>query len=130
MRKLASPEDVVEVREQDLTLSIPIDPDVVYHVRAITVEKAREIVKMHTRTEFNNRTHRKEAIIDEEAVSNTMLDYAIKSWSNVVDSGVSAPCDLTHKLRLPSEVQIALIRLAQQGQVTPEAKDASFRQPA
>lgn len=118
------------VKERDLELGIPIDEDASYWLRPLTVEKLREFTKANTRQVPNKRTHQKDDIVDQIAASNEALDYVIERWEGVKLDGAAAPCTLEYKLRLPMEVQMALVQAAQIGQVTPEAKAESFRQPA
>lgn len=123
-------DDEFPVREADLELTIKADKDAVYWVRPITVTVYRELFKANTRKVINKQMHRKEDETDRQALSDAMLDYAIVKWEGIISRGQPVPCTLEHKLRLPAEVQAALVDLAQSGQQTPEARAESFREPA
>jgi len=127
-RHLLDDTDVFPVHEKDLDLTIEPDPHAVYHVRTITTEKGREILKRHTRQVPNRQTHRKDDVTDNAAATNEMLDYAIAKWEHVQNGSDPAPCDLAHKLRLPPEVQAGILQMAQVGR-SEDDRRASFRQP-
>jgi hypothetical protein len=129
-RPLLTEDHQFDVQEKDLGVAPPIDDEAVYTLRPITVEYARRVYKTHTHQELNRRTHQKDDHVDTVAAVNDLLDYCLVAWAGVVDRGQPVACVLANKLRLPSNIQTALIELAQQGQVTPEATSASFRQPA
>lgn len=115
-RQLLQEDNVFPVRESELELTIPPDPDAIYYLRALTREVSRAIVKRHTRQVPNRRTHQKDDVTDVYTVSDDLLDYAIVKWDGVTNgTGGPAPCDLEHKLKLPVEVQTALIDRAQVG---------------
>ena len=126
-RSLLHHDAVFPVTEQELELSIPVDKDAVYHLRVITTETGREILKRHTYKKPNKHTHKMDDITDNEAASNDMLDYCIVRWDGVKNGADPAPCDLAHKLLLPVEVQVALVQIAQVGPTQAE-QVASFRQ--
>lgn len=129
-RSLLQLDAVFTIRETDLPLALEKDPDVVYHLRPITLEKGRAISQSHTSAEFNRNTHRKEFRTDEGALFAALLDYCLVKWEGVKNGADPAPCDLPHKLLLPAEVQAALVTRAQEGQVTAAEREASFRQSA
>ncbi len=118
--------DTFIVREADLALDIPPDPDATYTLRPLTTLAARDIGKKHTRHEFNRETHRREAIVDNAALNDAIIDYVIVDWTGV---GPDAPCTLDNKLKLPVALQKALLDQAQIGDSS-EVRAASFRQSA
>ncbi len=120
-------DQIFPVRESELELTIPADPDAVYHIRAITVDVVREVSKRHTRQVPNKVTHQREEVTDKAAVYDELLDYCLTAWEGMTGN---PPCDQSNKRLLPPAVQAALVERAQIGQVTPEAKAASFREPA
>lgn len=122
-------DDMFPVREQDLELTIEIDPEVTYHLRPLTVDKLRELTKANTRLVPNKRTHQKDEVINNDDASNAILDYVIAKWEGVKQGGVEAACDLAHKLLLPIELQTALISTAQAGDTAAERKARSLRRP-
>ena len=128
-RSLLHQDAVFPVMEKDLELSMAVDSEAVYHLRVITTDIGREILKRHTRKKPNKHTHRMDDETDDEAAANEMLDYCIVRWEGITNGADPAPCDFTHKMLLPSEVQAALVHIAQEGP-THEEKAASFRQPA
>jgi len=126
-RKLLRDTEPFAVKETELAMGIEADPDATYHLRPLTVEKVREVVHAHTKQEFDPRTHRKVDVVKEVAVNDALLDYAIESWSGVSNGTAQAPCDLAHKLKLPIEVQRALLARAQVGDLAAEVREQSFR---
>jgi hypothetical protein len=106
------------------------DPEVEYQIRPIPTETARAIYKKHTVQQFDRRNHRKIDDTNQEAVSNELLDVCLIGWKGVVDRGQPVPCIAENKLILPTQIQAAIVDVAQQGRVTPEEKAASFREPA
>lgn len=129
-RQLIEADKVFPVKESDLELSIPIDPEVTYYLRPLPIEKLRALTKEHTRPVWNKRTHQRDEETDNVALANASLDYVIDRWEGVKENGVDAPCTLERKLRLPDEVQNALVSLARQGSVSREDKAKSFRESA
>lgn len=122
--------DTFEVKETDLELEIPADPEARYTLRPLTTLAAREIGKKYTRQEFNRQTHRRESIIDQEALNDAIVDYVIVGWSGVsVGAEGPAPCTVENKLKLPVPLQRALLDQAQVGD-SAEVRAESFRQPA
>lgn len=118
-----------EVRETDLDLEIVPDADAVYVLRALTVPKARELGKRHTRQEFDRSQHKKVDVVDHEAINDAIIDHIIADWRGVGSDGL-APCTLENKLKLPVPVQRALLERAQVGQGSAEVRAASFRESA
>ena len=129
-RQLLAEGATFDVRERDLRLEIDIDEEAVYTLRPLTTEFARATYKKHTVKVPNRRTHQMEDSVYQVGVSNDMLDAAIVGWSGVQNGGTPAPCDLPHKLLLPTVVQAALIERAQVGGGTPAQQAASFRESA
>jgi len=119
-------DDLFPVTEADLELTIPIDKDPVYWLRPLTVEKLREFSRKWTRRKPNKRTHQMDDVTDNTALANECLDYVVAKWEGVFDNGALAKCDLEHKLRLPDEVQQALVAVARSGP-SPEDKARSLR---
>lgn len=126
-RQLLREDAVFPVRETDLELAIPPDPEAVYWLRPITTDVARSITRKHTQKVPNRRTHQREEETNRIAVNDDLLDHAIARWEGVFDNGQPAACDLVHKLLLPVDVQSALLERAQVGG---GEKTASFREPA
>lgn len=126
-RQLLREDAVFAVRETELELAIPPDPDAVYYLRPITTDVARSLTRKHTQKLPDRRTHQRYEETDRVAVNDGLLDHAIAKWEGVWDNGQPAPCDLAHKLLLPVDVQSALLERAQVGGGD---KTASFRQPA
>lgn len=126
-RKLLQETQLLIVRETELQLSFKPDDEAVYHLRPLTSSKAREISQAHTSQVFNRRTHKAEDVPDVKAINEAMLDYVIAKWEGVTNgTGASAPCDGEHKLKLPIDLQVALIDRAQMGDDAAQ-RDASFR---
>jgi hypothetical protein len=118
------------VRETDLALGIPADPDAVYWLRPMTRDASREMRKRNTKQVPNRRTHQLESKVSDEQLDDDILDYIIVKWEGVTNgNGGPAPCDLAHKVKLPLEVQGALLARAVEGGEPPDST-ASFRKPA
>jgi hypothetical protein len=128
MARVLLEDSTFEVKETDLDLDIAPDPDAVYVLRSLTVAKAREIGKKHTRQEFDRSQHRKVDVVDAEAVNDAIIDHILADWRGVGSDG-KAPCTKENKLKLPVPVQKALLERAQVGD-SAEVRAASFRQPA
>jgi hypothetical protein len=128
-RQLLQENAEFDVAETELELDIPVDPEASYTLRPITTEYARSVYKQHTTKVPNRRTHQMDDQVNQVAVSNALLDYCIVRWAGVFENGAAAPCDLVHKLRLPTVVQAALVERAQIGG-TAERRAASFREPS
>lgn len=128
-RALLQDGQVVRVTETELDLSIPADPDAVYYLRPLTVQRVRALVEQHTTYEFDKRTRKRVGVPHEEGINDALLDYAIERWEGVANGATPAPCDLAHKLQLPIEVQRALIERAQIGQGSAEVRAQSFSEP-
>ncbi len=119
-------DDTFPVRETELALEMPLDPDAVYYLRALTTDLTRQIAKAHTKRIPNPRTHQMEDVRDDHALNDALFDYCLVRWEGMAGS---PDCVLENKKKLPMEIQAALLRRAQIGQVTPQAKAASFREP-
>lgn len=129
-RKLLQEDQFIPVKETDLQLSFKPDVEAVYHLRPLTSNKAREIANAHTAHVFSRRTHKQEDVPDVKAINEATLDYVIAKWDGVTNgTGAAAPCDLEHKIKLPIDLQVALIDRAQIGDDA-EQQAASFRRPA
>lgn len=126
-RKLLQEDAPFPVKETDLDLNIAPDPDAVYWLRPVTREKARELRKRHTSQVPNRRTHQMDAVVNDDGIDDALLDYIIDRWEGVTNgNGGPAPCDLAHKMKLPMQVQGALLARAVEGG-EPADQTASFR---
>jgi hypothetical protein len=126
-RALLTENETFEVCETDLEVAIATDKGVFYTLRPITIEKAREIRKRHTKRVINRTTHQKDEVVDTTDVTNDLLDYALCAWRGIEDKGQAVECSLVNKLRLPPAIQSGLLDLAQSGQQTKDDKEQSFR---
>jgi hypothetical protein len=120
-------EQTFVVKESELPLDIPADPDAVYTVRPLTVTAARALAKQHTRQEFDRSQHRRIDVVDQTGLNDAIIDYVIVAWEGVGSDG-KALCTLENKLRLPVSVQRALLDQAQVGD-SAEVRAQSFREP-
>ncbi len=108
------------------------DPEVSYQIRPVGVETHRAFVKQFTSKVPNRRTHRTDDIVDFEAVSDAVYDYALIGWKGIEDGGKPAPCEgLAAKKRLPGVLISAIGEYAMQtggahGR-SPEERRDSFR---
>jgi hypothetical protein len=124
MRQLITPGVPIRVTELDLGLREP-DPDAVYHIRLLTPEVSFELNKKYTRRVPNPATQRTEESTDGLGLYRATLDYVIDRWEGVVGE-----CDAEHKMKLPEDVQVALLQRARMGGPNADAQAASFRRPA
>lgn len=102
------------------------DPDVVYTVRRLTLEKRREIIRRHTKA---GNYRRPESKIDEDAIADDLFDYVLVSWRGVLKDGADAPCDWPHKALIDTQRRIALLDEAGLNDIAAAAvaRDESFR---
>jgi hypothetical protein len=122
-RMLLDPTKTFPVREVDLDLgdAFEADAEVTYHLRPLTIDKARTITKAHTGEKFNVKTRRAEPVVDDETLQDALVDYCLVNWEGIVDGDVPVPCTLGNKLKLPGPIQSAIIRRASAGTVSVQA---------
>jgi hypothetical protein len=113
MKLLGSADLFVTVRDTELDVPSP-DPATTYTVRVLAPEKSQDLVKRHTRDEWNKKTHEKERVTDWIALSEDTIDYVLVEWAGVEDAeGVAAPCTREAKVRgLDLQRRRQLIELA------------------
>lgn len=108
------------------------DPEVSYHIRPVSVETHRGLVKRFTSKVPNRRTHRPDEIVDFEAVSDAVYDYCLIGWKGIESGGKPVPCDgLEIKKKLPGVLITEIGNYAMQtggahGR-SPEERRESFR---
>jgi hypothetical protein len=91
------------------------DPDVSYQIRPISVETHRSLVKQFTSKVPNRRTHRTDDVVDFEAVSDAVYDFALTAWKGIEADGKPVPCDsLATKKKLPGMLISAIGEYAMQ----------------
>lgn len=105
------------------------DPDTTYTVRQIPPHVNRALSKKHTETPINRQTGHREQNVDQLALIDDLLDYALVEWSGIQLGGVDVDCTREHKLCLDYPRKAALIGVAGLNQVTQAAKAESFRVP-
>lgn len=106
--------------------------DVTFTIRHITIEKNREVQRKYTTKVPNRRTHQRDDVIDWEAVTDELLDYALEDWSGIEFNGKPAPCDSEHKALLDGIRRAAILERAgmNEVQMAPEHRERSFRTTA
>lgn len=134
-RSLVKQDAIVEVREEELDLPCPADPDAVYSVRWIPPSENERVRAKHVPKRWDKRTHQQveqDATAEQgKAVIDDLLDYCLIGWSGVVDNGSQVPCERENKLALPRPVKISLVEFAlMEGASRQERQKQSFREPA
>lgn len=121
-RSLLEEDKSWEVTEYDLELEgLAPDPEAVYTIRPITRTQHQALIKKFTRPS------RRGDKVNTEGLTAALVDYAIVDWRGITGN---PPCDLEHKLKLPTEIQGAIVTAAQAGEKTEEQRRESFREPA
>jgi hypothetical protein len=128
-REILKADDRFTVKEADLNLTIPPDPEVTYTLRPLLVSKARELTKTNTRRVPDPATRRMVDETNDEALQIDFLDYILVDWSGVTSDGVALPCTRDFKQALPGTVQGALIERAQVG-ASAQERFRESREPA
>lgn len=105
------------------------DPDTVYTVRRLTLDKHREIKRKHTKPATYRRQFDK---IDEDELQDDLFDYVLVGWSGVVVNGEPVPCEWAHKKLIDVPRRIALLDIAGMNEIAAAeaARGESFRAPA
>lgn len=117
----------IEVRDCDLKDVEGGDPETVYSVRQIPPSVSREYAKRHSRPVINGKTGTREQLVDNNALVDELLDYALVDWRGILLQGQPAPCTKEHKQLLDYQRKVALLSLAGSNQVDVEQRDQSFR---
>lgn len=128
--ELKTADDITTITDAEL---VPEgDKETSYDLRHLTTEKHREIVKANTSKVPNKRTHQRDDVVDWEAVSDDLLDYAIAGWSGIVSKGEPLPCVKANKLLLDGPRKSAILERAGMNEIAaaPERRAESFRDPA
>lgn len=134
-RELKEDGAVITVREDELDLNVPPDPDAVYQVRIIPPKDYERIRKEHIPMIWDRRTHRQvegEQTPDQaQAMTSALLDLCLVDWSGVSEKGQAVPCDSpARKMKLPRPVRVALVELAlTDGATKQDRRRESFREP-
>jgi hypothetical protein len=116
----------IQVTDSDLPDIEGGDPGTVYTVRQIPPAVNRELAKKHTERPINKRTGQREQVVDNIALLDDMVDYALVSWEGVLLKGQPAPCSRENKLRLDYPRKVALMSVAGLNQIAAEVRAQSF----
>jgi hypothetical protein len=122
-------DDSFEVCETDLQGIPNADPAVFYTVRAISVQKHREIQRKHTTQKPDPRTRQMVSVTDLDAVADDVTDFILTGWRGIELHGQPAECSRENKLKLDAFVRVALEQLAgtNRTDAAQAAKESSFR---
>lgn len=131
-RQLHTEDATFEVCETDLPEIPEADGTVFYTLRELTTAKWREIRRANTTKRPNKQTRQMEAVLDEEAFSDDLVDYVLTDWRGILDRGQPAPCTRENKLRLDGPIKAALVGKAGLTQIVqePQHREQSFRPTA
>ncbi len=103
------------------------DPDTTYTVRQIPPSVNAEISRKHTKRKPNKRNGQMDTEIDQMALVDDLLDYALLAWSGIQHQGQPVPCERQFKTLLDYPRKAALISVAGLNQRAQEVRDESFR---
>jgi hypothetical protein len=81
------------------------DKDTVYTVRRLTLDKHREITKLHTK----KANYRKPERPDIPKIQDALFDYVLVDWKGVVKHGQPVPCVWEHKRLIDIGRRVALL---------------------
>jgi hypothetical protein len=126
---LLNPDVRIEVRDTDLPgVNDPKD-GVVYTIRQITRAASREIELRHTKRVANPQTRAMDAVVDQDALYDDLIDYALIAWAGVnFEDGTPAPCDRQCKVEgLDALRKQALLVKAGTNRSAGEVRAESFR---
>jgi hypothetical protein len=127
--QLIDEEQQIEIKDSELEDISDGDPATVYVIRQIPPAMNRQIAKRHTTTPINRRSGQRETVVDQLAVFDDLLDYALVNWRGIQHKGQDVPCTRDFKLLLDVQRKVALVQRAGQNQVA-EVREQSFRKPA
>lgn len=105
------------------------DPDVIYRLRKISPARNKAVIKAHT----DDRRRGGAQVVDQLAVIDDLVDYALTAWTGVVDGeGAPAPCTRENKLAgLDYTRKSGIVEFAMSmDRARTEDRAASFREPA
>jgi hypothetical protein len=120
----------IQVKDSDLEDVSGGDPGTVYTVRQISSDINKELSAKNTTRTPNRRTHRMDSDVDNVALLDDLIDYALLEWTGIVDDGQPAPCTRENKLRLDMPRKLALLSVAGLNQKAAEVRAESFRESA
>lgn len=120
----------IEVKDDELEGVEDGDPGTTYVVRPLTQRVIDEIRQRHTRQVINKITHRKDAVTDDRAMAEDLLDYLLMDWSGVLfkTTRQPVPCTKDYKVQALAGARVeALFKLAGVNEVErAEVRAASF----
>ncbi len=122
--KLLDGDGTFDVKDSELPDVTDGDPETVYTVRQIPPHVNRQISKQHSSMK------RGQYVVDQIAIMDDLIEYALVGWVGILDKGVPAPLTKENKGRLDYTRKAALLQLAGLNQVTKENREDSFRRPA
>lgn len=128
-RSLIRDDETFESTEVELIGLDFADPGVVYTLRPVSRVVTQRLRKEHGTMKPDPRTRRMVLDVDEDAVEEAILHYALVGWVGIEIDGTPAPCDDEHRCLLPPIVQRAIVIRSQMGQRSAEETADSFREP-
>jgi hypothetical protein len=120
----------IQVKDSDLDDVAGGDPGTVYTVRQITPDINRALAEKNTIKVPNRKTHRMDSEVDNVALLDDLIDYAILDWTGILDNGEPAPCTRENKVLLDQPRKLALLSVSGLNRKAAEVRAESFRQPA
>ena len=126
-REVLSDDDLIWVSEVELGLD-DADPDIAYQIRKLTPTKHREIVKRHTKPEFQKGVGRVEKT-DGYAAMDDIVDHVIVDWRGILLKGEKCPVTRDYKVAgLDLDRKRAIVDRAGMNEIArePERRAESF----
>lgn len=119
------------IRDIDLDGVEDGDPETTYHIRVVPPAKYQELQRKHTRKVVNRVTHRREDVVDQDALTEDLVDYLLIGWDGVIykRSREPVPCTRENKLQcITGPRMLGLMKAASINEVeAAEVRSASFR---
>jgi len=118
----------IEVKDSDLPDVEGGDPETVYIVRQIPPDVNRQLSQKHTTRPINRRTGQRENVVDNLALVDEMVDWALVDWRGILLNSTPVPCTSEYKQLLDYNRKVGLLSIAGLNQVAQEgSREASFR---
>lgn len=116
----------ITVRDCDLRGVDDGDAETTYTVKQIPNQVRKNAQKKHSKMVKG------QYVIDNEAIVEELLEYALVRWTGIQHKGKDAPCESVYKQALDPIRKAALIGVAGFNRIAQDAadKEDSFRSPA
>jgi hypothetical protein len=124
-------DDLVTLRDCDLDGVEDGDEETTYTLRVVPPAVYTDIQKRHTKKVINRVTHRREDVVDQEAVTEDLIDYLLVSWTGVIYKRDRSPVPCTRETKLACITgprMVGLLKAASINEVeAAESRASSFR---